>query len=403
MKQLIITLASLACWMLTGCVEDVTTRETEQFVKIYGGSGDEQGNDVIQLNDGTTLMLGSTTTTSTGELSNTSSIYLLWADEKGDVFREVTIPSERNETGIALLEIADDYLVVAESREQFANKNDIRVIRISATGEVMNSNIIGFTSFDEQVGGVTALPDGGYLIVGTTENADSKEGVDPIEDVSDILLVRLSATDEIVWSEKFGFGGADEGNAVTLDNSGNIILAGTTSFQQGGRQGNNLVLYRINDSGLETAVRIYGGDRDESVSRIYSRQGQFYIIGSIGTQTQSESAIWQFSQTLDSLRALTFSVVRNETGADMAFRNDGSYAVVSNGRFAGNGLDFSYVIVDPNGNVVPVSTFGANGNDLATRIFMGNDGKVSLYGTVFFENRSKITWIKPGYISEATN
>ncbi|MFA0964242.1 SBBP repeat-containing protein [Roseivirga sp. BDSF3-8] len=394
-KQIQLFAIFLTLIAIAGCAEDVPSREDDEFVKIYGGTGDERGYDIIPTDNGGVLMLGSTTTPDTTDDGRKQSIYLVWADAKGDITKTLIIPSAGNEVGKNLLKTSDGFLVIAETDESSASTSDIRILRLSQDGTILSDQTVGFAAYNEMVADAISMPDGGYLIAGTTSNVDTKENPDPAADVSDILLIRISPSGSVVWTERYGFGGADEGKSVLLDRNGNIILTGNTDFQQGGRGGQNLVIYRINDSGLETAVRIYGSNLDESVNHIYQRQNQFFLIGSIGSANQSESAIWKLENTLDSLEVLTFSVSRNEEGIDMAFLNNDSYIVVSNASFSGSGTDLSYIQVESNGKTHPLATYGANGNDQAIKILRGTDGKISLFGTIFFENTYKLSWIKP--------
>src|SRR5258708_30121673 len=87
--------------ILIGCDTASTIDDPNRsyFVKFYGGDGDQTGDDLVVLPDGSFILFG--TTTPTGK---TSKWYLVKADVKGNIIWEKTFggPNNSEARGIEL-------------------------------------------------------------------------------------------------------------------------------------------------------------------------------------------------------------------------------------------------------------------------------------------------------------
>ena len=118
------------------------------------------------------------------------------------------------------------YCVAAKTSYYSANNSnyDIMVMKISPTGTVRWNRIYRFdlnpapnyyTSAEPRK--IIALPDGGFVIVGST-NVN-------VETERDIIVMRISSTGAIVWSRIYGNAGyVEKGESVVLD--GDLIITG---------------------------------------------------------------------------------------------------------------------------------------------------------------------------------
>jgi len=111
----------------------------------------------------------------------------------------------------------------------------------------------------------------------------------------DAVLVKLDPQGRVVFSTYLGGSGDDYGSDITLDSSGNIYVAGTTSSNDfpirtpyqalgvpGGTLGTDVFVTKINPSGSAILYSTYlGGDDDDSVASIaVDAGGSIYVSGS---------------------------------------------------------------------------------------------------------------------------
>jgi hypothetical protein len=114
---------------------------------------------------------------------------------------------------------------------------------------------------------------------------------------SDANLVKFNSKGYLLWATYFGGNQEDDGNAITVDQSGNTIITGKTlsysgiasngAYQSQNNGGVELFLSKFDSSGTLIWSTYYGGAADEDVFAIASFHDNIYITGS----TSSKSSI----------------------------------------------------------------------------------------------------------------
>jgi hypothetical protein len=127
---------------------------------------------------------------------------------------------------------------------------------------------------------VALTSDGGTIIVGTS-SAGGLGG-------TDVLLVKLGAGGNILWSSVFGGAGADEGWSVQQTVDGGFILAGVTDDPglAGGPGG--ILLVKTDDAGRPEWQETLAGlltnapffQADSATSVVQRADGGFVVVGS---------------------------------------------------------------------------------------------------------------------------
>lgn len=193
---------------------------------------------------------------------------------------------------------------------------------------------------DEKDTNITASalhPDGGYVVVGTT-NGTIGEGTARGE--QDAFMARYDSQGNMVWSRALGAASQAEGLALAVSDTGQIAITGKTE-----------------DELTATAV---GGQEDTFVT-LYNSDG-----------------IEQWTRQ----RASTF----NDQGNAIAFAADGSLVIggttassMSNDPLVGEKDSFIEKI-DSSGNQVWLRQFGTTGNDSIQELKIADDGSVIVAG-----------------------
>jgi hypothetical protein len=101
---------------------------------------------------------------------------------------------------------------------------------------------------------VRATADGGYIVVGTTNNREN------CGTVNDIFLLKLDANGVPLWAKTYGGTGNDEGWDVQVAEDGYVVAGRTTSFGSGNE---DAFLMKTDLSGVEIWAKMHGTIRNE--------------------------------------------------------------------------------------------------------------------------------------------
>lgn len=198
--------------LLLSCdnADNVEDPDRDYFVKYYGGNGNQEGVDMLPLNDGTFLLLGNH-----AETAFNKDIYLVKVGAEGDVLWDVRI-GENDDTHVWNAKdieptIDGNFVVLADFQNGIGAFTDMKLLKISSEGQVIDSVGFGTVAPDH---GLTVSPaeDGSFIVSGTTELTDdwNVPGIsDP--DVGNFLHYRFDADLNKYpvndWEEISGFNG----------------------------------------------------------------------------------------------------------------------------------------------------------------------------------------------------
>lgn len=177
----------------------------KHFVKLYGGDGDNEAQDLIINADNTFILLGSSVLQDGSRknyvLKTDSDGNVLWEKRFGDGF-EYPQDIESIATGYIIL----SNIHIGDDLYQF------KLTRIDNDGNKSDSLI--FDQFSDQFGhSITQLSDGGFYVVGST--SDIGENVPSPSDLKDLLFVRFNSA--LVWGDDITrVGGSSEGAAIKV-------------------------------------------------------------------------------------------------------------------------------------------------------------------------------------------
>lgn len=195
---------------------------TVRWARTFGGDGTEYGNSVCRTPDGGFLMAGFTTSTT-----------------------------------------AD-------------GNRDILLVCTDAGGNELWTRTHGGTGLDV-AHCIRPVRSGGYILCGRTESSGNGE--------DDILVMRLGAAGEAVWSRTFGGTRAEVGRTVFELPNGDFMVAGANGSDDTMSHGNmDYYLIRLDNQGNEIWWQTYGNDTGEGFDFCYHAvptvDGGFVMTGS---------------------------------------------------------------------------------------------------------------------------
>lgn len=164
---------------------------------------------------------------------------------------------------------------------------DAWIIKLNALGEIEWQRVLGGQE-DESFSSVLQTTDGGYIAAGSTESNDAD--VTGNHGESDVWVVKLDPSGELVWQRTFGGSDREHATAIRPAMSGGYIIGGNTRSNDGDVTQNPLAgvsawLLNITDGGDLNWQRTVGGSaNDQALDLLSAGNGDVVVVG--GTNSQ---------------------------------------------------------------------------------------------------------------------
>lgn len=262
--------------------------------------------------------------------------------------------------------------------------------------------VLGGSQYDRGYS-VAATPDGGYVLAGLTTSSDGDIGM-PSRGSSDIFLVKISSTGEVVWKVSYGGSQVDQPSCITVTNDGDIVLAASTVSDDGDFAGLNkgfddIVVMRFNEDGTMLWVKTFGGTGfDVANSVVVTPTGDLVIAG--GTSSDDgdfekmhrgggDICVLKLTSNGNVIWKRTYGGSSMESCEMIAISKDGEYALAGftnsiDGDFTRTdvpgGLDIYVLVIDASGNIVKKLTTGGSSSDDVRSIASTPDGGYLIAG-----------------------
>lgn len=234
------------------------------WTRTFGGESDNWAASVIQTPDSGYVLCG----------TSDWDVYLLCVDQYGDSMWARTFGGSDMDFGVCVVAApGSGYVVSGVTYSQ--DQGDVFVIRTDESGQPLWIRNYGGDDY-EWAGPVVVTPDSGYLVAGEREVPGplrERLGMAQIDRRSgrrrtsgrdwntDLLLLKLSATGDSLWSRTYGDTSREWAAALAAVPEGGYIVAGSTeSFGRGWR---DIWLVRCDTSGDTLWTGTYGGDGAE--------------------------------------------------------------------------------------------------------------------------------------------
>ncbi len=178
-----------------------------------GFPGEDIANSVVQFDDSTFLITGSTKDGTQGD----KDLFVSKIRKKGVTIDKRNFGGSETDVGNRIIKTDGGYAVIGTSEE--SGKKNILLVNILIEGSQLNGvekivdSKIGTSS--NEGNDIVQLPDGNYLILGTATSAGDKN----------FYLVK---TGNSGWERKIGGEGMDEGHAVITTENGFVLLGNST-------------------------------------------------------------------------------------------------------------------------------------------------------------------------------
>lgn len=281
-----------------------------EWQNVYGGTGNERGQQIIQTLDDGYAIIGSSDSTD-GDVSNNNGAQDYWLaklDAVGNLSWQKSFGFSGNDIGLSVIQTNDQgYLLTgildvtasgglgntnARSSQQRHAGGDYWAIKLDMSGNFEWSRFFG-GNFTDTPEGIAQTVDNGFIIVGGSDSIDT--------DISsnigsyDFWVIRIDANGDLVWEKSFGGQESDEAKAIVKSSDGNFVIAGNTRSNTDDVSVNNgaadIWLIKISSDGNLIWEKTLGGSSFDSATSINPTNDNGFLLAGSSRSSDGDVSI----------------------------------------------------------------------------------------------------------------
>lgn len=276
-----------------------------------------------------------------------------------------------------LVQCADGTMLVVGHSDGFSGGQDD--LLLFKTDEYGNPIIVkawggeGTDSFDE----INPGPNNTFYFCGSSSSYSSDGDFDAFYGLMD-------EAGEMIWSKRISQNGMEQSRKIIMTSDGGFLLTGiTNSFNENGDV--DFFLLKGDSEGETTWFKVVGTNEYEvSVSCAEDVvNGGYYVWGHCSGELseQYDAILSKFDSDGTLLWTKTISGNANELARDILILENGGIILCGDTGSQGAGLtDIYFIELDSEGNVQWASTYGSSGNDHGTNITMLDNDMIAITG-----------------------
>ena len=235
------------------------------WAKSYGGINNDGAHSIQQTIDRGYIIAGYTYSFGSGF----SDVYLLKTDSVGNLEWSKTFGGWENDIAYSVLPTLDTGYVLVGVTPSFGDVNgDIYVIKTDSIGDTLWTKTYGGLDWDEGKV-IRSAAGGGYVIAGFTYSFGAND--------NDAYLLRIDESGNLLWANKYGRLFHDDGWDMRETKNGGYVIVGTTE-NTGGET--DLYLVLVDSNGVLLGSNSFGGSNsDVGYSVAHNSSGGYLISG----------------------------------------------------------------------------------------------------------------------------
>ena len=251
--------------------------------KALGGTQMDGGSSVTEARDGGFVIAGYTESNDgdvTGGYHGGGDVWVIRLDASGKVLWNRCFGGSRLDAPSAIIQAGDEGLFVAG----YSNSNDgdaagntgafnAWIFKIDKDGHLVWQRSVGGSNKD-QFNAVTVTSDGGLVAIGRTLSTEW-EPQPPTPGIK-LFAVRLDSAGQVQWLKTISTNANEEGTAIHQAANGDFFTCGWSSIPGASK---DMLLARLNASGEEVWSRTFGGSGSDSAFDLALYNDQIYLVG----------------------------------------------------------------------------------------------------------------------------
>jgi hypothetical protein len=353
--------------------------------KNFGGSGFDDGKDVVQTGDGGFALSGTTQSFGKGN----SDLWLICIDGNFDTIWNQTYGGPEDELGGYVIFTNDGgFALVGYTKSYGSGDFDFWLVKTDTNGNIQWNQTYGGSGL-EKAGSAIQTVDGGYVIVGAQYPSSAGS--------LDFLIVKTDSEGVEQWRQTYGGAYWDEATSVIQTNDGGFLIAGYTySFGADPGLSEDFWLVKTNSAGDMEWSETYGGVlNDRAQCAIQTQDGGFAILGYSYSYGSGENDFWLVkTNSRGNLEwSETYGGPEREKGFSLIETNNGGFVMVGYSFSVGIKSDFWIVKTDAFGTVQRTQTFGGDSYDEAYSVVETIDGGFVMIGSTYSFGEGNDFWL----------
>ncbi len=397
-------------------MDETTFLGEVDWIKSYGGSGEDTAQSVIQTSDGGYAVLGFSNSIDgdiVGKTTNVNDYWLLKLNAEGDLLWNQTYGGSKDDRGQSVIQTSDGgYAIVgyAMSDDGDGSNNegfhDNWILRLDNNGNVLWEKSFGFSGHDHSYD-VVQTDDGGFFFSGfldvTSSGGDGNNGKGNYltrHGVGEFWGTKLDADGNLEWRRYFGGTNNDRSYGVLQADDGGFVMAGSSEsddFDITDSKGSyDFWVVKVSSTGEMLWQKSFGGSGIDKAYSIAKTNDNSYVIAgnTFSTDTDisknnGESDVWLIK--IDDSGNLAWEKNYGGTAFDAArglnLTSDGGFVIAGNSKSTDGDAtensgenDLWIIKTDSEGNIEYQETFGGSGLDYGFDAIQNTEGNLILVG-----------------------
>lgn len=267
----------------------------QEWQKVYGGSSDDRGYDIILSNDNNMVIFGSSKSTD-GDISTNAGSNDFWIakiSNSGAIIWEKSLGYSGSDNGYSVIQTIDNgYLLlgvidVTASNGEGNNRissyrhagGDYWAVKLDANGALEWSRYYG-GNFTDTSYAACQTQGGDYIIIGSSDSNDID--ISNNKGTYDFWIIKISSEGNLIWEKSYGGSEIDEALDITSTIDGNFIVCGNTRSNNIDVSLNNgaadIWILKITPNGEILWEKTYGGNSFEAARSIHQTTDNGFVI-----------------------------------------------------------------------------------------------------------------------------
>ena len=313
----------------------------EEWAKLYGGNSLDVGQDVLALDDGSTVIVGETESFTMGDPMQ---IYLFKIDLQGNLLWQKDFGGPFEDNANRIIKANDGgFIIVGNTITTTYGSTDAYVVKTDTDGNIQWSNSYG-GQYGENAMDIAPTSDGNYIFVGSYQEGQN----------SDVLIVKIDPSGNELWSKTLSTPYSEQGNSIIETTDGGFIIAGFTT----GENARDGLLLKINANGDQQWKKAYGGIHSDYFSSAVKTSDGGYLCAGATNQYFSKEFVYNDLWLVKTDSAGNFIWEKKYGGAFDDFATgiiktkEGGYVISGSTQSFSDKNQVYFIGVNPDGNIV---------------------------------------------------
>lgn len=348
------------------------------FERVFGREDGGHLGNILQFNDNGYILAGSTPNPN----EDVDDVWMIETDEYGSTLRSTIYEDEDYNITIAEILYTPDgnYLLFGSIAEQNEDPDYLLMKISSSSFEVIWEKTISGGNRSDYARSMVQTTDGGYLLVGYTENFSDNAN-------QDVYIIKVDDSGNELWFKVIGNSGGDLALKVINTTDSGFAIAGTTNSK--GVGGFDAWLIKLDNDGNTLWDKTYGYELNDSANDIAELPSGGYALAGYSTaQPDGAGSKDMFLFTTDASGNKLWEKFYGEK-----YQDEASNVLVGDDGIIFTGIievlktefeefgDLFVVKTDFNGNELWLKQFGGQKNEDAAEMIFNSDGHLVITGS----------------------